>query len=84
MTLEICSKYGRPFATVRLFEGGLTIECREDVRDAIERLVMNDFDELIGFPPQRLRAKQGTAEALKSVGEYFRLSLGFQYKVIAR
>lgn len=47
------------------------------VRPLLERIFLRPFDESLGFPPKRYKAKAGTLEALELGLSYLRMQTGF-------
>jgi hypothetical protein len=67
-------------ATIGLADDGrVTIETeRPSLRPLLEHIFLRDFDETIGLPARRLRAKQGSIEAFRAAAAHLGTSLGFR------
>jgi hypothetical protein len=77
LTLSLGKRLITTITTITLINGKIQIECENRFKDAFERLLLHDFDEIVGMPPMRMRAKQGTLEALDCTAEYFSQTLKF-------
>jgi len=84
-TIEISSGNGRGplLARAEWCEGLVTVVgTSARVAKLLEGLLGQDLAEFVGFPPQRIEARRGSAEYPKAIETYL-LSVGYRPKVIS-
>jgi hypothetical protein len=70
-----------PGGPARLDFLALDLKNRHSWRMMVERLFTRDFDQMVGFPAEEIRAPKGTASAFVAVGEYLQRNLGLQVEI---
>lgn len=54
---------------------------RHSWRMMVERLFKRDFEQMVGFPAEDIRAPMGTASAFVAIGDYLQRSLGMGVEI---